>query len=1557
MRRKVQLYIAGRLVDLGDDSWILYNWVREDMANPTALVNSSSHQIELPGTCRNNSVFGAAFRLDRRTIFGIRYDGTQFDPTRKTPFSLFASDGTILESGYCRLDKVDTHSRRHAYTVSLFGGLGSFFYSLAYKDDGTPRTLRDLTYKGDNDADVTNFSVTPVASDTVQDAWDYLADSSPVDHIWNIINFAPAYNGLPEDFDASHAIASYDAYNNVPYDYMPDPDSPVYSYLPGTSCALLTFTNPHTEWEMCDLRWYLQRPVISVRAFIAAVCDTRNNGGYTVTLDTAFFNDDNPYYADAWWTLPMIASEDRTSQDCLNNVLAASKSPMEYLTGYAKTFGLLFLWDSGTRSIRIVTRATFYGEDTDVIDLAGRIDRSQQISQAPVLADHKWYQLGDGGKGEFAEQYKVDYGKGYGTQRINTGYEFDAGTKVLTEGIAFQEAAEVCESSRLYGTGYYLYLYSGLAFMLPDYEQVTEELWADGESISFPLRTWYSLGGSAIMAYDDPEDPGLDWLSKVQLHQADNKGFDGSNVLVFFDGMKDTPIFRENTRKPYYITEDTGTMTALAGGPCWDLTRTGHLVTSLPSFRRTLVSGSYVYLSLEWGLPGVRAVPGVQNPVGGDVSIYGNYWKNYLSDRFAADTRVMTAMVDLRGLPVGQGLLRRFYWYDNALWVLNAIRNFSMTSWDLAECEFVKVQDRVAYTNTPVQPGRKYLGISPRSTGFALAPEGQTQEIRVVSSSAWTAATSGTATWLTISPASGSAGSSTLTLTVPANTGTTRRSVNVVLTNTDGNTVTFNVSQAPMEGNGITLSPSSITIPAGGTAIPGQASRGRSSLVTATGAWAVDYTTVPAWLTVSTSATGLSVRAGSNAGDERSASIKVYLTGDVNTWATLAVTQEAGEGGDGGITLLDANLNDNATAAAAGQTLTLYVAGTQGDSWTITNNASFASISALSGTGDGTITVTVPANTGSQRSGTIVATRSGYSVGAIFYLYQAAPAASGDYIELTRRENGLENSVQITAAAQGEGFDVRSNGAWTVVTSTAWLHPTGTGSSSSGWSGTGKKTRWFNADANTGNPRVGTIVGTLTATGETSTFYVYQDGPGTDKYLNASFNKSTVAAAATTLYLTVSCPSGFAWSITNISTGLSLSTTTGTGPAELTVSVAANTGAQRTLSLLVKGTTYTSYQASPSVTQSAPAATDYLRVTPFGDVTVNAETTSQTFAVQCSTSWQVTKASGDSDVTISPASGSGNGTVVVTFPANTASSTRAIPLSFSTTNGSSLTVAPTIRQKGAAQTYCEVDPDYIRVSKDAQSYNVTLSTSGAWTASKSVSWISVAASGSAGDNQTVAITVTENLTTAVRSGTVTFTSDGKTATVTVSQGPGGSISVSDASVAFTAGADEFADIVVFSSDPWTVDDIPDWLEVTPSSGSGSANGEAVHLRTKTENLSGSTYSTTLYFALSQFVYAEVAVTQASGNSLYCAPAEIHVNHEAGDGWLQITSNTSWRVKTNVGNVTLSITSGTSNSAVYYSYPANTGTTQALRTVVFETVDGTKIASFTILQDPQGEIEY
>ena len=82
-----------------------------------------------------------------------------------------------------------------------------------------------------------------------------------------------------------------------------------------------------------------------------------------------------------------------------------------------------------------------------------------------------------------------------------------------------------------------------------------------------------------------------------------------------------------------------------------------------------------------------------------DSSIYVQFWKNYIEDRYDDDSRVMTCKVNLSGYQVNESLLRNFYYYDGCLWVMNRIINHSLTTWDDTECEFVKIQDIDNYIN------------------------------------------------------------------------------------------------------------------------------------------------------------------------------------------------------------------------------------------------------------------------------------------------------------------------------------------------------------------------------------------------------------------------------------------------------------------------------------------------------------------------------------------------------------------------------------------------------------------------------------------------------------------------------------------------------------------------------------------------------------------------------------------------------------------------------------------------------------------------------------------
>ena len=690
MRRKVSLYIAGHPVDLDEQSFILFNYTMEEMSNPTIVRNSFSQSITLKGTPNNNKVFGNIFKADRQTQYSEAYTGVYFDPARKTPFVVYNEMNEILEEGYIKLNKVSKKGAGIEYNITLYGGLGSFFYGLTYKGDGSKKTLADLDYFDMNGRRVNSFPISPDAV-SVQDAWTYLAGETPNYKTWNIINFAPAYNGIPEKFDAKKALVlNRNLYVNIPL--TETIDGVEYGMKSDASTRLMSFTNDHSEWELNDLRWYLQRPVMSIKAIIDAICDTYNNGGFQVELDEAFFNEGNYHYKDAWMSLQMIAAEDRASNDCLTNILKASVSPAEILISYAKVFGLVFLYNNAEKKVSIMLRKTFYQPDS-MIDLTSRIQKSE-IAINPLVADSLIYQFGDKTIGQFADEYKRDYMRDYGIQRVNTGFQFDSKTTILTNDIVFKDAVEVMEFNRMFTSGKFT-RYGNQAyaqnFLLPSYENVTIQLWGivEGEETS----TDVTIPSTPLsFSYDNPTYEFGDWLPKVQLHKG-NKPEDGSYVLLFYTGVKETPFYVEgrSVRKTYWLTNDHPDMTLLnQGNPCWNLTGEEISLTSLPSFRRNLVgSDNDIIRSWEWGVPLARAVPGIE----GSTSIYERWWKKYLTDLYDDDTRIMTCKVDLRGLFVNQSLMRKIFWYNNSLWRLNKIVNHSLTTWDDTECEFIKIQD------------------------------------------------------------------------------------------------------------------------------------------------------------------------------------------------------------------------------------------------------------------------------------------------------------------------------------------------------------------------------------------------------------------------------------------------------------------------------------------------------------------------------------------------------------------------------------------------------------------------------------------------------------------------------------------------------------------------------------------------------------------------------------------------------------------------------------------------------------------------------------------------
>ncbi len=294
----IELYVGDRLVEFTNPPQINITYAHEDLHNPTVVKNSFSKTVTVDGTPVNNQIFGSFFDMRRNVAYSEgKNTGAYFNPSKKVPFTLYRN-GEIVESGYCKLDNVKRTGENIQYNVTLYGGLGQFLYNLSYREDGEEMKLSDLDYG-------TDFKMN-VNKETIRDAWNHVNGVRMISPIYDKINFAPAYNGIPKDFAADKVAVDVESFKLMSpslYNQFKLSDG---EFKAVDGWVLGELEKEYDEWQMKDLRSYLQRPVIRFKEIIGACCNPKNNGGYNVELDEDFFNADNPYYENAWMTLPLL---------------------------------------------------------------------------------------------------------------------------------------------------------------------------------------------------------------------------------------------------------------------------------------------------------------------------------------------------------------------------------------------------------------------------------------------------------------------------------------------------------------------------------------------------------------------------------------------------------------------------------------------------------------------------------------------------------------------------------------------------------------------------------------------------------------------------------------------------------------------------------------------------------------------------------------------------------------------------------------------------------------------------------------------------------------------------------------------------------------------------------------------------------------------------------------------------------------------------------------------------------------------------------------------------
>lgn len=352
----IELYIENKKIDLTDDLEINFTYESIDPDKLSSIKNSFSKTVNIPGTANNNITFGHIFRYDKYIpVSGPVNIESYYDPHKKVSWFI-NKNGSVINRGYCTLDNIIVKNEKNiTYQLTLYGGIGEFFYSLSYNDDGSPKTLYDMFWNwwpktglvghgtALNESEENTRTLYTCSASIIASSYhnlDPLYQASGTTEIDKDVVFIPSYSGLYEDFDSKHMLVSTFNQNYPHYPRyisndtenklkaaFPDSDEDYgnegfttldkdFSSTDSYKYGLVTFPRDIDPWEAGDIRVNEMPIGIRLSKMMEVISNSKNNGGYEVIWDPEIKNSYHWLYS--WVMLGKLKqeNEDLVVIDC-----------------------------------------------------------------------------------------------------------------------------------------------------------------------------------------------------------------------------------------------------------------------------------------------------------------------------------------------------------------------------------------------------------------------------------------------------------------------------------------------------------------------------------------------------------------------------------------------------------------------------------------------------------------------------------------------------------------------------------------------------------------------------------------------------------------------------------------------------------------------------------------------------------------------------------------------------------------------------------------------------------------------------------------------------------------------------------------------------------------------------------------------------------------------------------------------------------------------------------------------------------------------------------------
>ena len=346
-------------------------------------------------------------------------------------------------------------------------------------------------------------------------------------------------------------------------------------------------------------------------------------------------------------------------------IFGAKATAFDYLTSFTKLFNFRFETDIPNKRIIIKTRPDYY--ENEVIDINDKIDR-KSITIKPSTIESKYYTYKlDDGDTYASILYRKRNKEQYGEYRFTSAYDFNRNVTDIFDDNVFSATIPYQQSSIFYNNveGYYPFtLAPTYTFTQYPEDDKSEEITVNGYNTKERLYN------------------ATDAVAKVCLFDAENNNSSIDQCILFFDGFKGCQC---------QLTDNTEMMYVLNENPCHLISNdTDEVikVNSIPQFWNYMSNENGVFTNSTDFYKPKRIFTPDEGKYSDETKTIFNYWINYLPDMYDKDSKSVEVDVMLNLKP--REALKKFYYFDNAIWFLNKMTNYSIFE-TMHKCEFIKV--------------------------------------------------------------------------------------------------------------------------------------------------------------------------------------------------------------------------------------------------------------------------------------------------------------------------------------------------------------------------------------------------------------------------------------------------------------------------------------------------------------------------------------------------------------------------------------------------------------------------------------------------------------------------------------------------------------------------------------------------------------------------------------------------------------------------------------------------------------------------------------------------